>query len=251
MQSLQQLEYQSENTNIRSASKNSLKSEIADTSLEIYYRLVGDRYPLYGKAENGKRYVELQQGYEIVQFRYNIITGRATYILACSQRAYRQYVGSLKQNLFSSQGTTHPLAVHLILLGQIIIDRGVRNDRSLRRLMMLEDQYLRGDSTVTFEEPEETKHHLQVLHGLLLDLVMSANENKRHLSSIEHILQALGRIKDMQRTIEGAHVIDPDSHQRLEDGFRSLNDFCQNRGHRLATRQQRAQNLVSLVQSLR
>ena len=192
--------------------------------------------------------MELQQGYEIVQFRYNIITGQATYILACSQQAYRQYVGSLKEKL---KGRTHPFAVHLILLGQIIIARGVRNDRSLRRLMMLEEQYLRGDSKVTNEKPEETKHELQALHGLLLDLVISANENKRHLSSIEHLLKALGRIKEMQQSVKGAYMIDPDSHQRLEDGFRSLKDFCQNRGHRLVTRQQRAQNLVSLVQSLR
>ena len=206
---------------------------------------------MYGKTENGKRYVELQQGYEIVQFRYNIITGRATYILACSQQAYRQYVGPLKQNIFSDQGRTHPFAIHLILLGQVIIARGVRNDRSLRRLMMLEEQYLRGDSTVTYETPDETKHQLQALHGLLLDLAMSANENKRHLSSIEHLLQALGRIKEIQQSVVGAYIIEPDSHQRLEDGFRSLKDFCQNRGHRLATRQQRAQNLVSLVQSLR
>lgn len=195
--------------------------------------------------------MELQQGHEIVQFRYNIVTGRATYILACSQQAYRQYASSLKRNLFSSQGRTHPFAVHLILLGQIIIDRGVRNDRSLRRVMMLEEQYLRGDSKVTYEAPDETKHQLQALHGLLLDLALSANENKRHLSSIEHLVQALSRIEKMQQTVVGAYKIDPDSHQRLEDGCRSLKDFCQNRGHRLASRQQRVQNIVSLVQSPR
>ena len=213
----------------------------------MYYRLAGDRYPAHGKSENGKRYVELQQGYDIIQFRYNIITGRATYVLACSQQCYRQYVGSLKQNLFSRQGRTHPFAVHLILLGQAIIDRGIRNDRSLRRVMMLEEQYLRGDSKVTYESPDETKHLLQALHGLLLSLALSANENKRHLSSIEHLVQALGRIEKMQQTVGGACKIDADSHQRLEDGCRSLMDFCQNRGHRLASRQQRVQNLVSLV----
>ena len=195
--------------------------------------------------------MELRQGYEIVQFRYNVITGRATYILACSQTAYRQYVSSLKQNLFCRQGRTHPFAVHLILLGQVIIARGVQNDRSLRRIMMLEEQYLRGDSTVTYEEPNETKHQLQALHGLLLDLVISANQNKLHLSSIEHLDQALVRIKEMQQSVVGAYMIDPDSHQRLEAGFRSLKDLCESRARRLASRHQRAQNLVALVQSLR
>ena len=114
--------------------------------------------------------------------------------------------------------------------------------------MMLEEKLLRGSSKVTYETPDETKHHLQVLHGLFLDLSMSINHNKSSISNIQYLLRDLERVKNSPASVDKAHVIDEYSHQRLVDGFRSLEDFCKERANRLASRQQRVQNLVGLVQ---
>ena len=182
-----------------------------------------------------------------MKYTYDITRGRATYLLACNQQAYQQYVAPFKQNLVSNEKITHPFSLHLILLAQVVVACGSRNDRALRRLHMLEKIYLRGDSTVTSDTPDETKHQLQVLHGLFLGIVLNANENKRHLSIIEDLMRDLDRIEKLQQSESGAHVIDPYSQQRLVDGFRALKGYCENRGHRLASRQQRVQNLINLV----
>lgn len=213
----------------------------------MFYKLNGDRYPEHKQGTNGKKYVELRQSYEIVKYTYDITNGRATYLLACDQRSYQQYVAPFKQNLLSIEGNTHPFSFHLILLAEVIVACGSRNDRALRRLMMLEEVYLRGNSTVTFDTPDETKHQLQVLHGLFLGIIINTNENKRHLSTIEDLIRDLDRIEKLQQSEDGAHKIDPYSQQRLVDGFKALKGYCENRGQRLASRQQRVQNLINLV----
>lgn len=213
----------------------------------MFYKLNGDRYPVHKISTNGKKHVELRQSYEIVKYSYDITSGQATYILACNQQAYQQYVAPFKQNLLSTEQDTHPFSFHLILLAQVVVACGSRNDRALRRLMMLEKIYLRGDSAVTFDTPDETKHQLQVLHGLFLGIVLNANENKRYLSLIEDLMRDLDRIENLQQSESGAHEIDPYSQRRLVDGFKALKGYCENRGHRLASRQQRVQNLINLV----
>ena len=87
-------------------------------------------------------------------------------MIASSEDAYREYVALINGQELSIDGRTHPFAVHLILLSKVINDQGTENDKSLRRLMMLEEKYLRGSSEVTFDKPKKTKHELQVLHGL-------------------------------------------------------------------------------------
>ena len=210
--------------------------------IDIYYKIHGDIYPCHGRG-----YVELRQSYELIQSRFNVSNGQATYMIASNDDAYRQYVAPINEQGFSIDGRTHPFAVHLILLSKAINAQGTENDKSLRRLMMLEEKYLRGSSEVTFDEPRKTKHELQVLHGLLLHLVMSTNKNSKHLSFIKNLILDLERVRKFPESIEGAFVVDPYSHERLVNGFRSLEDYCQNRGNRLASRQQRVQNLVNLV----
>ena len=182
-----------------------------------------------------------------MQFKYNILNGRSTYLLACNEQTYEQYVNPLTEQTFSIKGLTHPFAFHLVLCYQLIISRGAENDKTMRRAMMLEEKYLRGSSKVTYETPDETKHQLQVLHGLFIDLFLGTNANKRHLSTVQYLLRDLDRVKKLQQSIEGGYTIDEYSHQRLVDGFRSLEDLCQYRANRLASRKQRVQNLVGLV----
>ena len=191
--------------------------------------------------------MELRKNFEILQFEYNIFNGQATYLLACNEQTYEQYVAPMAQQCFAVSGRTHPFAVHFVLWSQIIAERGVQNDKTARRTMMLEEKLLRGSSTVTYETPDETKHQLQVLHGLFIDLFLGTNQNKKTLSNIQNLLRNLERVKGFQGSVDGAYVIDEYSHQRLVDGFRSLEDFCKERANRLAARQQRVQNLVGLV----
>ena len=204
--------------------------------------MLGDRYPCHGKG-----FVELRHGYEVMHFTYNVCNGQAAYLLACNQKSYHKHIKPLKETSFTVNGQTHPFAVHLILLSQIINTQGMDNDRCLRRLMMLEELYLRGDSKVTYESPDDTKHRLQVLHGLLLHLIMSANKNKKYSSFIDHLLRDLDRIQNLHKTVPEAKKIDTYSHQRLVDAFNSLQGYCQNRGNRLASRKERVQNLIDLV----
>ena len=168
-------------------------------------------------------------------------------MIASSEDSYRQYVAPINGHEFSIDGRTHPFAIHLIVLAKVINAQGAENDKSLRRLMMLEEKYLRGSSEVTFDEPNTTKHELQVLHGLLLHLVMSTNKNTTHLSFIKNLMLDLERVRKFPESIGGAFVVDPYSHERLVDGFKSFEDYCKNRGNRLSSRQQRVQNLVNLV----
>ena len=112
---------------------------------------------------NGKKHNELRHSYDIVNSIYDVTSGQAARLQSARLPAIRC---PFRQNLLSSERSAHSFSFHLVPLAQMVITCGSGNDRALRQLMILEKISLQGDSTITFDTPDETKHQLQVFYRL-------------------------------------------------------------------------------------
>ncbi|KAL8932780.1 MAG: hypothetical protein Q9216_006678, partial [Gyalolechia sp. 2 TL-2023] len=210
-----------------------------------HYNLRGDRDP---EISGGT--VNLTYRYQSVRFLYNIHTGRATYLLACSEESFEYYARALEGRKMPAGRRAHPFSIHLILLFKSVLERNQELEESLRKLLLLEDRSIFRKTKVTFETADDTKRRLQDLHSLFKDVLIRENNNKRQIATIDCLIRDLDRLRTTVKQTDGAFPIDEHDHQRIIDGFHCLKDFCQDRERRLKGRSQRVQNLIALTYNL-
>lgn len=207
-----------------------------------HFNLRGDR-----DAEIHEDTVHLTYRYESVSFLYNFKTGRATYLLACTDDDFEYYAKALEGRKMPAGRHPHPFTIHLILLFKSVLEPSQGLEDSLRRLLFLEDRSIFRKSKVTFEAADNTKRRLQDLHSLFKEALIRDNNNKRQIATIDCLIRDLDRLAKTVKETPWAHPIDEHDHQRIIDGFRCLKDFCLDRERRLKSRSQRVQNLIALV----
>ena len=149
-----------------------------------------------------------------------------------------------------TQASMHPFALHLVFLFKGALSRSVELEDLFHRLLTLETHLLRGDSRVTAETAQDTKVHLQILHGLFREMVAGENVNKRFLATANSLLSDLRRLQMLAQTGQDPYPLDEESHQRITDGLLCLKTFCEGREVRLANRSRRVENLIGLVRFL-
>ena len=159
------------------------------------------------------------------------------------------YINTFKERIESVGARSHPFAFHLALLFRDVYSRNAHVGTFLRTLLLLEDQLIFDDTRVTFQDPDETKKQLQQLHSLYQDFIINQNYNNRDVATIKCLLRDLERLDKLQDT-KNTFPIDQYLHQRVIDGFLCLQDFCEDRAVRLASRTQRVQNLIGLVRTV-
>ncbi|KAL8778170.1 MAG: hypothetical protein Q9213_007531 [Squamulea squamosa] len=212
---------------------------------DVYYNLQGDREP-----EIKNEVVILKFNWQSLSFSYNLVTGRASYLLACSNTDFEYYKRALSDRKLPAGRYPHPFSIHLILLFEGVLARNEELEDLLRRLLLLEDRSIYRRSKVTFESGDDTKGRLQELHSLLKELLIRDNSNKRYIASIESLILDLARLQKTIKSTAGTFQIDDFDHQRMLDGFHCLKTFCLDRERRIATRLQRVQNLIALTYNL-
>ncbi|KAL8895978.1 MAG: hypothetical protein Q9207_007926, partial [Kuettlingeria erythrocarpa] len=210
-------------------------------SKRTHFNLRGDR-----DAEIRGDIVNLKYRYESVRFLYDLKTGRATYLLACTDNDFEYYAKALEGRKMPAGRRPHPFSIHFILLFKSVLERNQALEDSLRSLLLLEDRSIFRKSKVTFETADDTKRRLQDLHSLFKEAVISDNNNKRQIATIDCLIRDLDRLAKTVKENPWACPIDEHDHQRIIDGFRCLKDFCQDRERRLKSRSQRVQNLIAL-----
>lgn len=215
----------------------------------VHCRILGTHFNLRGDrdAEIHGDIVELTYRYESVRFLYDLKTGRATYLLACTDHDFEYYAKALEGRKMPAGRRPHPFSIHFILLFKSVLERDQALEDSLRSLLLLEDRSIFRKSKVTFEAADDTKRRLQDLHSLFKEALISDNNNKRQIATIDCLIRDLDRLAKTVKENPWACPIDEHDHQRIIDGFRCLKDFCQDRERRLKSRSQRVQNLIALV----
>ncbi|KAL8691787.1 MAG: hypothetical protein Q9218_003063 [Villophora microphyllina] len=211
-------------------------------SFGTHYNLRENRNP---EIRSGT--VHLHYQWQSLKFLYNIRTGRATYLLACSDQDFEYYAEALADWNMPHARQPHPFCIHLILLFKSVFAWNKELEDALGKLLYLENRSIFRPSKVTFESADETKRRLQELHRLFKDVLIRSNTNKRHIEMITCLTRDLDRILKTVQLTEGAFPIDEHDHQRIVDGFHCLKDFCLDRERRLTSRAQRVQNLIALV----
>ncbi|KAL9578563.1 MAG: hypothetical protein Q9212_005636 [Teloschistes hypoglaucus] len=191
--------------------------------------------------------VHLHYHWQSLKFLYNVKSGRATYLLACSDKDFEYYAKALDDWKMPDGRRPHPFCIHLMLLFKSVFAWNQELENALGRLLYLENRSIFRSSKVTFESADETKRRLQELHRLFKDVLIRNNTNKRHIEMIGCLTRDLDRIWSTVRSTEDAFPIDEHDHQRIVDGFNCLKDFCLDRERRLTSRAQRVQNLIALV----
>lgn len=205
--------------------------------LEIYYNLRGDREP---KIEGDT--VMLKYNWQTLTFSYDLITGRAAYLLACSDSDSECYVKGLGDRKLPAGRQPHPFGIHLILLFKAVLNSNEKLKDVFRGLILCEDRSIFQRSKVTFESGDATKRRLQELHSFSRELFMCDNTNKRYIASVESLMRDLERLHKAIRSTAQALPIDEYDHQRMVDGFHYLRSFCFDRERRINTRLQSAKS---------
>ncbi|KAL8855764.1 MAG: hypothetical protein Q9178_007582 [Gyalolechia marmorata] len=189
--------------------------------------------------------------WQSLSFCYNLVTGHASYLLACSnEEDFEYYKGALDNRKLPVGRYLHPFSIHLFLLFKGVLAKSEAIEDTLRRLRIYESRSIYQSSKVTFETGDETKLRLQELHSLFKELVIRENNNKRYIASIESLICDLHRLQKAIKSTKGSLQIDDYDHQRMLDGFHCLKSFCLDRERRIATRSRRAENLIALTYNL-
>ncbi len=209
---------------------------------DAYYNLQGDR-ELQIEGDT----VIYKFNWQSLTFSYNLFTGRASYLLACSDEDFGAYKKAVGDRRLPAGRRPHPFSLHLILLFKGILARSEQLEEALRRLMLCEDQIIYRRTEVTFESGDATKLRLQELHSLFKDLLVYANHNKRYIASVNSLVRDLDRLQKTIKSTAGTFPIDDYDHRRMSDGFHYLISFCLDRERRIETRLRRVQNLIALV----
>ena len=160
------------------------------------------------------------------------------------------YLGHTPNLGVLDQALMHPFALHLVFLFQGALSRSMELQDLFERLLTLETHLLRGDSRVTAETAQETKLHLQTLHGLFREMVAGENVNKMDLATVNCLLSELKRLQMLSHTGQDSYPLDEESHQRVTDGFLYLKSFCEGREVGFANRSRRVEKLIGLVRFL-
>lgn len=183
------------------------------TMIDIHYSLRGGQF-LRGEAR------------ETVQFKYNIATDRAFYLISCgTSREFHFYMASLDNTphaLPSNHPPLHPFSIHLILLFKLVFSRGGHLEGLTRTLVAEEEgrgaeeqQGGRGDidgailestnndinnnnniSERSALDAAETERHLRRLHGLFKDFIVGENINTREMATVGCLLRDLRRLRE-------------------------------------------------------
>ncbi|KAL8770491.1 MAG: hypothetical protein Q9194_005156 [Teloschistes cf. exilis] len=224
---------------------NGLEIAIIHSSRSTHYNLRENRDP---EIRGGT--VHLHYNWQSLKFLYNVKSGRATYLLACSDEDFEYYAKALDDWKMPGGRRPHPFCIHLILLFKSVFAWNQELENALAKLLYLENRSIFRSSKVTFERADETKRRLQELHRLFKDVLIRNNTNKRHIEMIGCLTRDLDRILTTVRCTEDAFPIDEHDHQRIVDGFNCLKNFCLDRERRLTSRAQRVQNLIALTYNL-
>ncbi|KAI4235236.1 MAG: hypothetical protein LQ349_003311 [Xanthoria aureola] len=212
---------------------------------DAYYNLQGDREP---QIEGDTVIYKFK--WQSLTFSYNMFTGRASYLLACSDENFEAYKKAVGDRRLPAGRRPHPFSLHLILLFKGILARSEQLEETLRRLLSYEDQIIYRRTKVTFESGDATKLRLQELHSLFKDLLIHANTNKRYMASVNSLVRDLDRLQKTTKSTAGTFPIDDHDHRRMSDGFHCLKSFCLDRERRIETRLRRVQNLIALTYNL-
>lgn len=194
-------------------------------------------------------YYNLRGDWQPLSFSYNLFTGRASYLLACSDEDFELYKKAVCDRRLPAGRRPHPFSIHLILLFKGILARSEQLEETLRRLLSYEDQIIYRRTKVTFESGDATKFRLQELHSLFKDLLIHANINKRYMASVNSLVRDLDRLQKTTKSTAGTFPIDDHDHRRMSDGFHCLKSFCLDRERRIEMRLRRVQNLIALVRT--
>lgn len=124
-------------------------------------------------------YYNLRGDWQPLSFSYNLFTGRASYLLACSDENFESYKKAVCDRRLPAGRRPHPFSIHLILLFKGILARSEQLEETLRRFLSYEDRIIYRRTKVTFESGDATKFRLQELHSLFKELLIHANINKR------------------------------------------------------------------------
>ncbi|KAL9583154.1 MAG: hypothetical protein Q9203_005199 [Teloschistes exilis] len=203
---------------------NGLEIAIIHSSRSTHYNLRENRDP---EIRGGT--VHLHYNWQSLKFLYNVKSGRATYLLACSDEDFEYYAKALDDWKMPGGRRPHPFCIHLILLFKSVFAWNQELENALAKLLYLENRSIFRSSKVTFERADETKRRLQELHRLFKDVLIRNNTNKRHIEMIGCLTRDLDRILTTVRCTEDAFPIDEHDHQRTVDGFNCLKDFCLDR----------------------
>ena len=176
----------------------------------------------------------LEREHEPVYFGYNFRTGQSTYLLS------KATLPDLSKVAGAGLRRLHPFTVHLVLLSSEITARMIPMAETLDMMLDVEKRLLETNLT-TFLGAKMLKRDLQKLHGISRLLIVCAHRTGRDLSNLEKLL------RDMERNPTTYFPMDSYVHERVKDGFLSLQDACVNIDRRLENRMKRVSNLIALV----
>ena len=182
----------------------------------------------------------LEREHEPVYFGYNFLTGQSTYLLS------KATPPDLSKVAGAGLRRLHPFTVHLVLLSSEITSRMTPMADTLDKMLDVEKRLLESHLP-TFLSAKMLKTDLQNLHGISRLLIVCAHRTARDLSNLEKLLRDLERYeREIQRN-PTYFPIDSYVHERMRDGFLSLQDACVNIDRRLENRMKRVSNLIALV----
>ncbi|KAL8813248.1 MAG: hypothetical protein Q9223_007087 [Gallowayella weberi] len=172
-------------------------------NFETYYNLQGDREPqIDGET------VTLGYKWESLSFSYSFSSGRATYLLACSDEEFQSYKEAIGDQKLPEGERPHPFSIHLVLLFKGVVARNEELETALRRLLLFEDRSIFRRSRVTFESPDDTKGRLQELHSLFKEMLIRKNSNTRYIAITDALIRDLDRLQKAVQSTTGALPID-------------------------------------------
>ena len=183
----------------------------------------------------------LEREHEPVYFGYNFRTGQSTYLLS------KATPPDLSKVAGAGLRRLHPFTVHLVLLSSEITARMIPMAETLDTMLDVERRLLESNLP-TFLSAKMLKTDLQKLHGISRLLIVCAHRTGRDLSNLEKLLYDMKRYeREIQRNSTTYFPIDSYVHERMRDGFLSLQDACFNIDRRLENRMKRVSNLIALV----
>ncbi|KAL2037279.1 hypothetical protein N7G274_009968 [Stereocaulon virgatum] len=219
-------------------------SEVTHTQavFEIHYNFCGGKLRGFqSKHPHAIRFL---------RFQYNIKNGRSSYLLFCTDPDFELFTNPLIDSGPSPPFTLHPFALHLVFLFKGALSRSSEVESLFSRLLDLETILVREETMFTAETTQDTKQMLRDLHNLFRDMVVGENGNRIDLAVTKCLIRDLERWHQLVQSTPGAFQSNAQSHQRLNDAFLCLQEFCEDRAWRLAQRLRRVQNLIALTYNL-
>lgn len=188
-------------------------------------------------------HTDLQPFHQPIHFVYNVRTGRSVYLL-CDVK-----VPDLTAVTYAGQPRLHPFSIYLALLQQEIWARVDPMAQGLAEMLRIERRLL-DDPFPELITLDVLRKDIQNLHKITRVMILAENRTSRNLSNVNNLLFDLNRLK-MQTESHQEHVpLDPNLHERMNDGFLSLRESSTTILRRLKNRRERIANHIQLVRTI-